>query len=124
MAEGDDLPSGIVTFVFTDIEGSTRLLRRLGERYSEVLDRHLDLMGQAWTRHGGQLIGTAGDGVFVAFQDPTQAAVTACAEAQRLLCAEPGRPTARCGCGSACTAVWLPPMPASTGRWPSTKPQG
>lgn len=88
MAVRDDLPTGIVTFVFTDIEGSTRLLRRLGDRYSDLLDRHLELMARAWDAHGGHLIDTAGDGVFVAFQDP-DAAVNACAEAQRELCGEP-----------------------------------
>jgi class 3 adenylate cyclase len=39
-ADASPLPSGVVTFVFTDIEGSTRLLRRLGDGYVEVLDRH------------------------------------------------------------------------------------
>jgi predicted ATPase/class 3 adenylate cyclase len=88
MTRGDEMPSGIVTFVFTDIEGSTRLLRRLGDsRYSDVLDRHLELMAGAWSAHGGHLVGTAGDGVFLAFDDPT-AAVAACAQAQRALCAE------------------------------------
>lgn len=91
MAVRGDLPSGIVTFAFTDIEGSTRLLRRLGDRYSDLLDRHLDLMEQAWTSHGGHVIDTAGDGVFVAFQDP-DAAANACADAQRSLCAEPWPP--------------------------------
>lgn len=84
MAEGRGLPSGIVTFVFTDIEGSTRLLRRLGERYSELLDRHLTAMAAAWDAHGGHLIDTAGDGVFVAFGDADQA-IDACADAQRRL---------------------------------------
>ena len=79
------LPSGIVTFVFTDIEGSTRHLRRLGDRYSALLDRHLDLMQEAWDGHGGHVIDTAGDGVFVAFQDADDA-VNACADAQRRLC--------------------------------------
>ena len=82
------LPSGIVTFVFTDIEGSTRLLRRLGDdRYSELLDRHFELMRGAWDAHGGHVVGTAGDGVLVAFQNADDG-VNACAEAQRRLCAE------------------------------------
>ena len=88
MSARGDLPTGIVTFVFTDIEGSTRLLRRFGDRYAELLDRHLELMAQAWDTHHGHPIDSAGDGVFVAFQDPT-AAVAACAEAQRQLCREP-----------------------------------
>ena len=91
MADRVDLPTGIVTFVFTDIEGSTRMLRRLGDAYSTVLDRHLELMAEGWSANGGHVIGTTGDGVFVAFQDPT-AAVLACADAQRRLVAEPWPP--------------------------------
>ena len=86
-----ELPSGIVTFAFTDIEGSTRLLRRLGERYGDLLDRHLELMAEAWDLHGGHLIDTAGDGVFVAFDD-ADAGVNACADAQRRLSREPWPP--------------------------------
>ena len=100
MAPGHDLPSGIVTFVFTDIEGSTRLLRRLGNRYSDVLDRHLELMASAWEAHGGHLLDTAGDGALLVFKEAS-AAVEACAEAQRLLVTEPwpegSRPMVRIG---------------------------
>jgi class 3 adenylate cyclase len=53
MVMASALPTGIVTFVFTDIEGSTRLLRRLGDRYSGLLDRHLELMADAWTAYDG-----------------------------------------------------------------------
>ena len=91
MAVRGELPSGIVTFAFTDIQGSTRLRRRLGDRYSDLLDRHLELMAGAWDAHGGHVIDTAGDGVFVAFQD-ADAAVNACADAQRRLCTEPWPP--------------------------------
>ncbi len=82
------LPSGIVTFVFTDIEGSTRLLRRLGDRYPPVLERHYELLRDACARHRGHDMGTAGDSLFVAFAD-APSAVLACAEAQRALEAEP-----------------------------------
>jgi len=88
MAGTLELPSGIVTFVFTDIEGSTRHLRRLGDRYSALLDRHLELMASAWDAHRGRVVDTAGDGVFVAFQSADDA-VNACAEAQRELSREP-----------------------------------
>ena len=88
MPGGPDLPRGIVTFVFTDVEGSTRLLRRLGDAYPDVLERHFTLLRQAWAAHAGHEIDTAGDSDFVAFRDAT-AAVEACAEAQRLLGAEP-----------------------------------
>ena len=88
MAGPRRLPSGIVTFAFTDIEGSTRHLRRLGDRYSTLLDRHLDLMAEAWDAHEGHVVDTAGDGVFVAFQHADDA-VNACADAQRRLTREP-----------------------------------
>ncbi|HEX4978510.1 MAG TPA: adenylate/guanylate cyclase domain-containing protein [Acidimicrobiales bacterium] len=84
----EEPPAGIVTFVFTDVEGSTRLLRRLGDRYGPLLDRHLELMDEAWERYGGWVVETTGDGVFVAFADAA-AAVHACADAQRRLGAEP-----------------------------------
>ena len=82
-----ELPSGIVTFVFTDIEQSTRLLRDLGDRYGEILDRHFALLREAWLAHGGHEIDHAGDSVFVVFQDAGEA-VLACADAQRLIAAE------------------------------------
>jgi predicted ATPase/class 3 adenylate cyclase len=88
MSDGRALPSGIVTFVFTDIEGSTRLLRRIGDRYPALLDRHLELMDDGWDAFGGVVVGTRGDGLFVAFQD-ADAAVAASAAAQRALSGEP-----------------------------------
>jgi class 3 adenylate cyclase len=51
------LPSGLVTFVFTDIEGSTRLFRRIGNRYATLLDRHRELLRAAWTRFDGREVG-------------------------------------------------------------------
>ena len=82
-----ELPSGIVTFVFSDIEGSTRLLRRLGDEYSKVLDRHDQLLRQAWVEHAGVEVRNEGDGFFVAFALAADA-VCACVEAQGLLRAE------------------------------------
>ena len=84
---GTALPSGIVTFVFTDIEGSTRLLRRLGDAYAGVLERHYAILREACAAHGGHDMGTAGDSLFVAFADAASA-VKACAAAQRALTAE------------------------------------
>ena len=83
-ADGSPLPSGVVTFVFTDIEGSTRLLRRLGDGYVEVLDRHQKLLRRAWAAHGGHEINTEGDSFFVAF-DRVGDATRACARGQRAL---------------------------------------
>lgn len=83
-----DLPSGIVTFVFTDIEGSTRLFRRLGPRYVELLERHNELLRFAWEAHNGHEISTEGDAFFVAFAEPADA-IAACADGQRMLLTEP-----------------------------------
>src|SRR4051812_30668509 len=82
------LPSGIVTFVFTDIEGSTRLLRRLGDSYPEVLDRHFELLRQAWEPRRGHDLGGAGDSILLSFADADDA-LAACADGQRLLGSEP-----------------------------------
>jgi class 3 adenylate cyclase/WD40 repeat protein len=81
------LPSGTVTFLFTDIEGSTRLLRRLGERYVEVLGRHDRLVRSACGGHGGREINTQGDAFFVAFARAGDA-VAAAVRVQRALAAE------------------------------------
>jgi predicted ATPase/class 3 adenylate cyclase len=82
------LPTGTVTFVFTDIEGSTRLATELSERFSAVLERHHALLREAITAHGGVEVMTEGDAFFVVFGAPG-AAVAAAAQAQRLLASEP-----------------------------------
>src|SRR5947209_1923254 len=79
-----DLPTGTVSLLFTDIEGSTRLLQQVGERYSEVLEecrQHLRAAFQQW--HGYE-VDTQGDAFFVAFARATDA-VAAAVEAQRAL---------------------------------------
>ncbi len=76
------LPSGTVTFVFSDVEGSTALLKRLGDRYDEVLTAHRRLMRERFTEHGGVEIDTQGDAFFFAFPRARDA-VTAAVEAQR-----------------------------------------
>jgi predicted ATPase len=86
-----DLPIGTVTFLFTDIEGSTKLLHELGaEAYSGALAQHRRLLRQAFARHGGVEVGTEGDAFFYAFADGV-AAVAAAAEAQEALSAGPIR---------------------------------
>jgi predicted ATPase/class 3 adenylate cyclase len=63
-----DLPSGTVTFLFTDIEGSTKLLHELGaDRYSKALAEHRRVLREAFTAHGGVEVDTQGDAFFVAF---------------------------------------------------------
>ncbi len=77
-----ELPSGTVSMLFSDIEGSTLLLTRLGPSYLAALDDHRRIMREAWTDHGGTEMGTEGDSFFVAF--PTAgAAVRAAVQAQR-----------------------------------------
>jgi predicted ATPase len=83
-------PTGTLTLLFTDIEGSTRLLDELGERYVDVLAEHHRLLREAFERHGGVEANTQGDGFFVVFSSAT-AAVAAAAEAQRSLAAGPVR---------------------------------
>jgi predicted ATPase/class 3 adenylate cyclase len=82
------LPSGTVTFLFTDIEGSTRLLRELGERYADVLAEHNRLLREAFSQHGGLEVGTQGDSFFVAFADAASA-VAAARDAQAALAGGP-----------------------------------
>ncbi|EYR64959.1 hypothetical protein N866_00655 [Actinotalea ferrariae CF5-4] len=65
---GTDLPTGTVTLVFTDIEGSTRLLARLGARYAEVVSRQRQVLRAAIRRWGGHELGTEGDSFFVVFR--------------------------------------------------------
>jgi class 3 adenylate cyclase len=76
------LPSGTVTFVFSDIEGSTALVKRLGDRYGDVLADHRRLMREALGDRGGVEIDTQGDAFFFAFARARDA-VAASVEAQR-----------------------------------------
>ncbi|HKY14225.1 MAG TPA: tetratricopeptide repeat protein [Microthrixaceae bacterium] len=78
------LPSGEVTFVLTDIEGSTSLFRRLGDAYPPLLEQHHRLLRRSFSEHGGAELGTEGDSFLVAFDD-IAAAVSACVALQRAL---------------------------------------
>ena len=62
-----ELPTGTVTFLFTDIEGSTRLLQQLGDRYADVLAEHQRLLRAAFQENGGREVDTQGDAFFYAF---------------------------------------------------------
>jgi predicted ATPase/class 3 adenylate cyclase len=81
-----ELPTGTVTFLFTDIEGSTRLLQHLGERYSQVLAEQRRLLRAAFQAHDGHELGTEGDSFFVAFCRAADA-VAAVVTGQRALAA-------------------------------------
>src|SRR5919202_4430281 len=78
------LPGGTVTFLFTDVEGSTRLVQRMGERYADVLGEHHRLLRAAFRAHGGREVDTQGDSFFVAFARARDA-VAAAADGQRAL---------------------------------------
>ena len=85
-----ELLSGTVTLLFTDIEGSTRLLHELGERYAEVLAEHRRVLRDAFSRHGGVEVDTQGDAFFIAFARASDA-VAAAGEAQDALANGPVR---------------------------------
>src|SRR4026208_1566265 len=89
------LPSGQVTLVFTDIEGSTKLLHRLGaEKYAHALAEPRRLLRDAFGRHGGVEIDTQGDAFFYAFPDAVDA-VSAADEGREAL--RPGEIHVRVG---------------------------
>jgi predicted ATPase/class 3 adenylate cyclase len=83
----EDLPEGTVTLLFTDIEGSTQLLRRLGPRYADVQARHRILLRAAFADAGGVEVDTQGDAFMVVFRSAADAAAAA-VEAQRALADE------------------------------------
>ncbi|HEU4894428.1 MAG TPA: adenylate/guanylate cyclase domain-containing protein, partial [Acidimicrobiia bacterium] len=79
------LPTGTVTFMFTDIEGSTRLLADIGDdAYSDILEAHHALMREAIASGGGVEVGTEGDSFFAVFVDPLAAVETASVIQRRL----------------------------------------
>jgi predicted ATPase/class 3 adenylate cyclase len=78
------LPAGTVTFLFTDVEGSTRLLRDLGDDYADLLAEHRRVLREAFVRHGGVEVDTQGDAFFVAFPKATDALAAASAAREAL----------------------------------------
>ena len=79
-----ELPTGTVTLLFTDIEGSTRLLQQLGERYASLLETCRELLRAAFLEFHGYEVDTQGDAFFVAFARATDA-ISAAVAAQRAL---------------------------------------
>jgi predicted ATPase/class 3 adenylate cyclase len=77
-------PSGTVTLLFSDIEGSTRLLRRTGPAYPGLLERHRILLRHAFEQHGGRVLAAEGDEFFVVFESAGDAAAAA-TDGQRAL---------------------------------------
>ncbi len=86
MSVGDALPTGTVTMLFTDIEGSTRLVKQLGDSYGELLAEHRRLLREAFVACGGREMDSQGDAFFVAFPRARNA-VEAAVQAQRSLAA-------------------------------------
>ena len=78
----DRLPEGTVTFLFTDIEGSTELLKQLGDGYAELLEAQRKIVRACFKRFDGQEVDTQGDSFFISFPRATQA-VSAAVEIQR-----------------------------------------
>jgi predicted ATPase/class 3 adenylate cyclase len=83
-----DLPTGTVTLVFTDVEGSTRLLEELGDDYAEAFDSHQRALRTAFGGRGGVEVNTQGDAFFFAFESATDA-VAGAADAQQALVGGP-----------------------------------
>ena len=84
----ESMPSGTVSLLFTDIDGSTRLLEQLGDAYATLLSDHHRIVSEAIAAHGGSHVDAAGDGLFVSF--PTaRAALLACIDAQRAIGSHP-----------------------------------
>jgi len=77
-------PTGTITFLFTDVEGSTRLLQRLGDQYADVLAAHFEILRDVLATHGGHEEGTEGDSIFAVFPGAVSA-VNAAVDAQRRL---------------------------------------
>src|SRR3954453_2557240 len=88
MASG--LPTGVVTLLFTDVEGSTRLLHSLGDGYGEALQEHRRRLRAAFAEHDGVEVDTQGDAFFIAFAGASNA-VAAASEGQRALAGGPIR---------------------------------
>ena len=80
----NELPGGTITFLFTDIEGSTRLLKRLGDDYALVLAEHHRLFRAIFDEHGGREVDTQGDAFFAVFRRAKDAVAAAIAGQRRV----------------------------------------
>ena len=87
VSDRNELPTGTVTLLFTDIEGSTALLERLGDAYGDVLALHHATLRGIWTSHRGVEVKTDGDAFFVAFEAATDAVAAAQAGQEALAAA-------------------------------------
>src|SRR5579884_3595613 len=83
-SSGRNLPAGTTTLLFTDIEGSTRLLQQLGKQYAEVLPASRQLLRAIFQQHNGHEVDTQGDAFFIVFTRATDA-ISAAVAAQHAL---------------------------------------
>ena len=97
-----DGPSGTVTFLFTDVEGSTKLLERFPDSYPAAIEQHHSILRETVDVHDGQVFETIGDAVYAAFPRAADCVAAALA-AQRRLQSEPCGETARSASGWAST---------------------
>ena len=118
------LPDGELTLLFTDIDGSTRLVQKYGDRYPDVLAEHRGVLRQAFARHGGVEVDTQGDAFFVVFATSRRRGVggrggaTGSWPAARCACAwgcTPGRPCARPR-GTRASTCTAPPVSRAAGH--------
>jgi len=94
-------PSGTITFLFTDIEGSTRLLDKMGDQYADALSEHHEILRASIQKWNGREVDTQGDAFFVTFTRAIDA-VQCAAEAQRSRHIH-GMKEKNCACAWACT---------------------
>ena len=99
-----DNASGTFTFLFTDVEGSTRLWERFPQAMKRALERHDSILLTAVTAAGGKVVKTTGDGLMAVFGSAAEA-VRACLAAQRGLVEESWPETGVLRCGWGCTPV-------------------
>ena len=108
-----ELPSGTVTFLFTDLEGSTRLWEEQPEAMQPALARHDAILRDAVGAHAGHVVKSTGDGIHAVFATADDA-IDAAVDAQLALGRSSGRWRAPCGCGWGCTPVWRSCATATT----------
>jgi class 3 adenylate cyclase len=105
-----ELPVGTVTFLFTDIEGSTQLLKQLRDGYGDVLAEHHRLLREAFEAAGGQEIDTEGDAFFFAFRRARDAVAAAVAGQRALVWNTSGRKASPSASGWAYTPASRQPL--------------
>ena len=99
-----ELPTGTVTFLFTDLEGSTRLWEDHQDAMKEALARHDAILRESIEGHGGVVFSKMGDGIAAAFSSAPDA-VKAVIDAQQRLGSEAWGETGRCVCAWGCTPM-------------------